>query len=83
MTREGRWPQDDEEGGCLPVLALAGHYPTNKLIGRRPLFWWQVDTTHFVILIRQLVEKNPCHLPVILRSPQATEESRPRMRSFA
>jgi len=28
----------------LPVLALVGHYPTNKLIGRRPLFWWIVTS---------------------------------------
>ena len=23
--------------GPLPVVALVGHYPTNKLMGRRPL----------------------------------------------
>ena len=35
----------------LPVLALVGHYPTNKLIGRRPLFWW---------IVTSFTPKGPC-----------------------
>ena len=27
----------------LPVLALVGHYPTNKLMGRGPILWREVS----------------------------------------
>jgi hypothetical protein len=31
--------------GRLPIVALVGRYPTNKLIGHRPLHEWQVPAS--------------------------------------
>ena len=39
--------------GPLPVIALVGHYPTNKLMGRRPLPKWLTPliSRHLIQLI--------------------------------
>ncbi len=36
------WP--DTLSGRLPIVALVGHYPTNKLIGRGTIFKRQLET---------------------------------------
>ena len=35
------WP--DTLSGRLPIVALVGHYPTNKLMGRGPLLWRMLE----------------------------------------
>ncbi len=37
----------------LPVVALVGHYPTNKLIGHEPLLEYQVLDSAFLLFPRK------------------------------